>query len=219
MLANFFIVSGINWTSVFCKYIMLWLLKRVHYTMKNSQAGFTLKRVRDMTRQYSQMHRTDKYTQLSSIIWSLWPNSWVFVYELSGCGFESSCSHKIPNLKLLLCISSLNFLMMGFIVKKVVTSVSLFATEKYAITSIRCLEITLSLSEKSKKLNNKILSTCSILSFSSFKLLFSTSDTLNLWITFFAWHPKGIISSSSIYYCHFFVLFLSTEPQHFFMHN
>ena len=24
---------------------------------------------------------------------SVWPNSWVFVYELSGCGFESSCSH------------------------------------------------------------------------------------------------------------------------------
>ena len=24
---------------------------------------------------------------------SVWQNSWVFVYELSGCGFESSCSH------------------------------------------------------------------------------------------------------------------------------
>ena len=23
-----------------------------------------------------------------------WPNGWVLVYELSGCGFESSCSHK-----------------------------------------------------------------------------------------------------------------------------
>ena len=30
------------------------------------------------------MHRTDKYSQLSSIIWSVWPNGWVFV---------SSCSH------------------------------------------------------------------------------------------------------------------------------
>ena len=39
------------------------------------------------------MHRTDKYPQLSSIIWSVWPNGWVFVYELSGCGFESRCSH------------------------------------------------------------------------------------------------------------------------------
>ena len=23
---------------------------------------------------------------------SVWPNGWVFVYELSGCGFESRCS-------------------------------------------------------------------------------------------------------------------------------
>ena len=22
-------------------------------------------------------------------------NGWVFVYELSGCGFESSCSHMV----------------------------------------------------------------------------------------------------------------------------
>ena len=42
---------------------------------------------------YSQMHRTDKYSQHSSIIWPVWPNGWVFVYELSGCGFESSWSH------------------------------------------------------------------------------------------------------------------------------
>ena len=27
--------------------------------------GFTLKRVRDMTRTYSQMHRTDKYSELA----------------------------------------------------------------------------------------------------------------------------------------------------------
>ena len=56
------------------------------------ECGFTLKRVRDMTRTYSQMHRTDKYSQYSSIIWPVWLNGWVFVYELSGCGFESSCS-------------------------------------------------------------------------------------------------------------------------------
>ena len=38
------------------------------------ECGFTLKRVRDMTRTYSQMHRTDKYSEHSSIIWSVWPN-------------------------------------------------------------------------------------------------------------------------------------------------
>ena len=36
---------------------------------------------------------TDKYSQHSSIIWPVWLNGWVFVYELSGCGFESRCSH------------------------------------------------------------------------------------------------------------------------------
>ena len=41
----------------------------------------------------SQMHRTDKYSEHSSIIWPVWPNGWVFVYELSGSGFESSYSH------------------------------------------------------------------------------------------------------------------------------
>ena len=58
------------------------------------ECGFTLKRVRDMIKKtYSQMHRTDKYSQHSSIIWPAWLNGCVFVYELSGCGFESSCSH------------------------------------------------------------------------------------------------------------------------------
>ena len=36
--------------------------------------GFTLKRVRDMIKTYSQMHRTDKYSQHSSIIWPAWLN-------------------------------------------------------------------------------------------------------------------------------------------------
>ena len=46
-----------------------------------------------MTRTYSQIHHTDKYPEHSSIIWSGWPNGWMFVFELSGSGFESSCSH------------------------------------------------------------------------------------------------------------------------------
>ena len=58
------------------------------------ECGFTLKRVRDMTRTYSKMHLTDKYLQHNSIVWLIWPNGWVFVYELSGCGFESSRSHS-----------------------------------------------------------------------------------------------------------------------------
>ena len=38
------------------------------------ECGFTLKRVRDMIRTHSQMHRTDKYSQHSSIIWPAWLN-------------------------------------------------------------------------------------------------------------------------------------------------
>ena len=36
------------------------------------------------------IHRTCNYSEHSSIIW---PNVWVFVYELRGSGLESSCSH------------------------------------------------------------------------------------------------------------------------------
>ena len=46
-----------------------------------------------MIRRYSQMHRTYKYSQHSWIIWPIWLNCCVFVYEISGCGFESCCNH------------------------------------------------------------------------------------------------------------------------------
>ena len=57
------------------------------------ECGFTLKCILDIIRTYSQVHCTDKYSQHISIIWSVWLNGWVFVYELSGCGFESRYSH------------------------------------------------------------------------------------------------------------------------------
>ena len=51
---------------------------------------FTPKRVHDMIRTYSQMHhKEDKYSQHSFIIWPVWLDGWVFVYELSSCEFES----------------------------------------------------------------------------------------------------------------------------------
>ena len=49
--------------------------------------------VLDIIKRYSQMHCTDKYLQHSSIIWPLWLNVWVFVYEIIGCGFKSCWSH------------------------------------------------------------------------------------------------------------------------------
>ena len=59
----------------------------------NIECGFTLKLVRDIIKTCSQMDHTDKHSQLRSINWSVWPNGWVFVYELSGCGFDSRWSH------------------------------------------------------------------------------------------------------------------------------
>ena len=62
----------------------------IHATIK---CRFILKRVRDMIRTCSQMDRTDRYSEHSSIIWPVWLNSSVFVYELSGCRFKPRCSH------------------------------------------------------------------------------------------------------------------------------
>ena len=54
---------------------------------------FTLKRVCDMITRYSQMDWTDKFWQRSLFIWPVQLTGWMFVYELSGCGLESCCSH------------------------------------------------------------------------------------------------------------------------------
>ena len=57
------------------------------------ECGLTLNHLRDMIRTYIQMHRTDKYSQRSSITFPVQLNGRGFVYELSGCGFDCSCSH------------------------------------------------------------------------------------------------------------------------------
>ena len=46
-----------------------------------------------MIKTFSKIIDTDKYSQHSSIIWIVLLNDWVFVYELSGWGFESRCCH------------------------------------------------------------------------------------------------------------------------------
>ena len=45
------------------------------------------------------MHHTDKYSQHRSIIYPVQLKGWVFVYELSGSGFDSSCSHLISRFR------------------------------------------------------------------------------------------------------------------------
>ena len=67
--------------------------KQFHDIEATRECGFTLKSLREMIRTYSQMHRTDKYSRHSSIVWSVWPNAWVFLYELRRPGFESGGSH------------------------------------------------------------------------------------------------------------------------------
>ena len=57
------------------------------------EGGFTLKCVCNMIRRYSQLHHTDKFSEHSSFIWSVWPNGWVFLCELAGSGSKCSWSH------------------------------------------------------------------------------------------------------------------------------
>ena len=42
------------------------------------------------------------YLKFLTTVWTFWLNGWVFVYELSGCGFESHCSHL--NFRFCACI-------------------------------------------------------------------------------------------------------------------
>ena len=58
--------------------------------------------------QLTECERTPCAKQGSSIIWLVWLNGWVFVYELSACGFESHCSHL--NFRYLACFKQEEFL-------------------------------------------------------------------------------------------------------------
>ena len=74
------IFTHLDWIGRLTPQISVFSRNAGKYERKKSRVP-TLRRVK---RNYSR-HR--------SIIWPVWPNGWVFVYELSGCGFESSCSH------------------------------------------------------------------------------------------------------------------------------
>ena len=63
------------------------------FRQPTKESGFTLKRVRDMTRTYSEMHSTERYSQDSRMIWPVRPIGWLFVYEESGSESKSRCSH------------------------------------------------------------------------------------------------------------------------------
>ena len=74
--------------------LQVWRLLRAWSSLifrQTAWCGFTLKLVGGMIITYSQMQCTDMYSKHSSIIWLVWLNGWVFLYELSGCGFKSCC--------------------------------------------------------------------------------------------------------------------------------
>ena len=82
------------WVRITLLSLQMWYLLQTSSSLtfrQTTECGFTLKLVRDVIITYSQMLSTDKYSQHSSIIWHVWLNGWVFVFELSGCRFESRC--------------------------------------------------------------------------------------------------------------------------------
>ena len=84
------------WIPVLSLKLWIWRLLRTRSSLTIRQTieyRFTLKLVCDMIATYSQMHRTEKYSWHSSIIWRGWLNGWVFVYKLSVCWFELHCCH------------------------------------------------------------------------------------------------------------------------------
>ena len=69
--------------------------KSMHHsiTTKIKNYGSQSTHSHDMIRTCSQMHCTDRFTQYSSIMWPVWLNGWVLLYELSGCVFDSRWSY------------------------------------------------------------------------------------------------------------------------------
>ena len=74
-----------KWLScVVTTYIMYDIHSEILSEIYKIRSAESLKLVRDMTITYSEIHHEDKYLQHSSIIWPVWLNDWVLLYELSG---------------------------------------------------------------------------------------------------------------------------------------
>ena len=84
------------WIPLLSLKLPIWRLLQARSSLtfrQTIECRFTLKLVRDMTITCSQMHRTDRNLQYSSVIWLVWLNDWVSAHEQSGCGFESRFCH------------------------------------------------------------------------------------------------------------------------------
>ena len=87
-------VSTYLYSTFDCMLFSCYYHARSSFTFRRiKKCGYTLKFVRETAKIFSEMHRTDKDSQHSSIIWTVYLNGWVFVYGLSDSGFESSCCH------------------------------------------------------------------------------------------------------------------------------
>ena len=80
-ITNYVVVGSTPVPVTETPYIAPVLTKKFPDIQANIDYVFTLKRVYDMIRTYSQIHRTGKYSQLSSIIWSVWLDRWMFIYN------------------------------------------------------------------------------------------------------------------------------------------
>ena len=96
-------------TELCCEYLSvrcIWLLCSYHvtYVFQSESTLYSCLNVKELVAWNkrdiwsssdckSQMHRTDKYSQYSSIIWLVWLNGWVFIYDLSGCEFKPCWSN------------------------------------------------------------------------------------------------------------------------------
>ena len=76
-------------------FLVIPMVTNCYHRTKNTDSLHIKLIIRDMIMIYSKMHCTDKYSQHNSIIWPVRLNGWVLVYELSGCGFGSCCSHSV----------------------------------------------------------------------------------------------------------------------------
>ena len=111
------VLPGVEWVSfrVGLHSVIAWMIRNYllendwngnqfhnHLVRQNtqpfSQAGQMITECHSKTRMWhdkntQSMHGNNLYFQCSSIIWPVWLNDGVFVYELIGCGFNYRCCH------------------------------------------------------------------------------------------------------------------------------
>ena len=79
-LSDFYLITAKNYSIILGELFVLTLLIKREWPKphrQNSEVSITLFYLHIISPQY-------KYKKL-------WPNGWMFVYKLSGCGFESRC--------------------------------------------------------------------------------------------------------------------------------